>query len=195
MPPKTNVCACIPPGVFHPWLNKISSMKRPFLPTLAFASIALLCACSKKTVEPENAPAPTHSLSADSHAHAAPHGGTLLELGNHHLILEFVHDPAAGKLTAYLLDAHAENFIRTPLAAIDILVARNGPPFPLTLHAVENPATGETIGNSAEFAVEADALKGAAPLNLTIPIIIIRDRTFTNLSVTVNAPGPTEPKK
>lgn len=154
---------------------------------LALASITLLPACSKNSRDRDQA-ASTPAADPHDHNFPAPHGGTLVELGNHLYLLEFVHDPAAGKLTAYLLDAHAENFIRTPLAAIDLTVALNGAPEPFTLNAVENPATGETIGNSAEFAVEAESLKTPGPLNVTIPILMIRDRTFTNVSTTVNAP-------
>ena len=54
------------------------------------------------------------------HAHTAPHGGTLVELGAHQGNVEFVRDAAGGKLTAYILDAHAENFVRVPLDAFTL---------------------------------------------------------------------------
>lgn len=156
-------------------------MKR-LLTSLA-AVIALAVAftgCAKKSSESD------HAHAADdhhhSHNHQAPHGGTLVPLGDHQFNLEFVHDATAGKLTAYLLDAHAANFIRSPLAAIDLVVDRNGTPTPLALVAVANTATGETVGNTAEFSAEADWLKNAGPLQLTIPVLMFRNATFTNVT-------------
>ncbi len=146
---------------------------------LSLSALALfLSACGKKSSD--HAPAPDAHTHA--HVHRAPHGGTLVPLGDHQFNLEFVHDAATGKLTAYLLDAHAENFIRSPLAAIDLVIDRAGTPTPLSLVAVANAATGETVGNTAEFAAEAEWLKTAGPLQLTIPVLMFRNATFTNIA-------------
>jgi hypothetical protein len=111
-------------------------------------------------------------------------------LGEHLYNLEFVHDGANGKLTAYLLDAHAENFIRGPLAAINLTVDVNGTPKPITLFAVANPATGEIVGDTSEYSAQADWLKAtAAPLKIVIPVLIIRDATFRNIPATIKPAG------
>lgn len=148
---------------------------------LTLAAATFLSGCAKQSTDNDRNGS-SAAAAAHDHNFPAPHGGTLVELGNHLYLLELVHDPAAGKLTAYLLDAHAENFIRSPLAAIDLLVSRDGAPAPLSLVAVANSATGETVGNSAEFAAEAEWLKTAAPLNITIPILMFRGATFTDIT-------------
>ena len=43
--------------------------------------------------------------------HKAPHGGTLLEVGEHAAHLEVVRDEKAGKITLYLLDKEAKNAV------------------------------------------------------------------------------------
>jgi hypothetical protein len=47
-----------------------------------------------------------------AHAHNAPHGGTIVQLGREEFHLELVHDPAAGKLIVYLLDHEAKQPVR-----------------------------------------------------------------------------------
>ncbi len=155
----------------------------PLPPTFFLAAITLLglAGCSK----PHEARAPAPAA-ATAHAHHAPHGGTLVPLGQHLYNLEFVHDSENGRLTAYLLDAHAENFIRGPLAAINLTVEVSDTPKPLTLVAVANSATGETVGDTSEYSVQVDWLKTtAAPLKIVIPVLIIREATFKNISASL----------
>jgi hypothetical protein len=159
-------------------MNRRSTLTPRFL-TVALAALAFFSACAKKSGPDQAA---NGSAAAHDHNFPAPHGGTLVELGNHLYLLELVHDRDAGKLTGYILDAHAENFIRSPLAAIDLVVNHDGATTPLSLIAVANSATGETVGNSAEFAAEADWLKTTAPLNITIPILMFRGATFTDIT-------------
>lgn len=115
------------------------------------------------------------------HVHTAPHGGQLVEVGDHAYNLEFVLDRAAGKLTAYVLDGHAENFIRTDLTGIVLTV--NGQP--LTLLPIANPATGETIGNTAQFEAALDALKAAGPVTVKIPALNLRGNAFGAIEATL----------
>ncbi|MSU67532.1 MAG: hypothetical protein EXS40_03010 [Opitutaceae bacterium] len=128
------------------------------LPILA--AVALLAtACSKS----DHAAHDHDKKSAHSaHVHSAPHGGTLVEIGDHAYNLELVRDSAAGTLTAYVLDGHAENFVRIASLAIELIAMPSGQYTPLTLRAVANPSTGETIGDTSQFAVQADWLKTAA---------------------------------
>jgi hypothetical protein len=93
------------------------------------------------------------------HSHVAPHGGTLIELGDHAYSLELVRDAAAGKLTAYVLDGHAENFVRIKSPAFELIAMPGGKYTPLSLKAVANSATGETVGETSQFEVQADWLK------------------------------------
>lgn len=95
------------------------------------------------------------------HVHAAPHGGTLVEIGEHAYNLELVRDNAAGKLTAYVLDGHAENFVRIKSPAIELIAMLGGTYTPVSLKAVANSRTGETVGDTSQFEAQADWLKTA----------------------------------
>ena len=125
--------------------------------TLATVLLCTLAACTKKD------PHAGHDHSAHAkHAHAAPHGGTLVELGEHAFNLEFVRDAATGKLTAYVLDSHAESFVRISAPSFEITATVAGAKQKLTLVAVANAATGEKIGATSQFEATADWLKTTA---------------------------------
>lgn len=123
------------------------------LPLLcAVVLCALLSACAKKT---------DATGKNGEHAHTAPHGGTLVELGEHAYNVELLRDRAAGKLTAWVLGSHAENFVRIKSPTIELVAMPNGQYTPLSLRAVAAPATGETVGDSSQFEAQADWLKTA----------------------------------
>ncbi len=119
------------------------------------------------------------------HVHVAPHGGTLIEIGAHAYNLELLRDAATGKLTAWVLDGHAENFVRLKAASLEAVVATGAGPRPLTLLAVANPATGETIGDTSQFEAQADWLKTAGALSVTVPALEIRGTKFGPLTATL----------
>jgi hypothetical protein len=151
----------------------IAPMRTPLALCLAALIAAMLSGCSK----PEPATA-----SGGGHVHRAPHGGTLVEVGEHAYNLELVRDSAAGKLTAYVLDGHAENFIRISAPAIEIVAITGGQRRPLSLRAVANPATGETVGDTSQFDGEADWLKNTDEFPGTIPTLEIRGTRFENVA-------------
>jgi hypothetical protein len=109
-------------------------------------------------------------------------GGTLVELGDHQFNLEWVRDAASGTLSAYVLDAHAENFVRVPLPAIAVAVTVEGQVKPLTLTATASTVTGETVGNTAHFSVQAEWLKTTGTFTGVIPEIEIRGAKFVNVT-------------
>src|SRR6185503_1476227 len=89
----------------------------------------------------------------------APHGGTLVELGEHAYSLELVRDPATGSLSIFILDAHAENFVRIKAATLELVATVGREQRVLSLRAVANSATGETVGDTSQFDGQADWLK------------------------------------
>src|SRR5687768_17743467 len=115
--------------------------------------IAAVSGCTKKRADGEG-----HA----GHEHRAPHGGTLVELGDHAYTVELVRDDAAGRLTAYVLDGHAENFVRLKAPTIELIAMPGGTLTRVSLQAVANPATGETVGDTSQFAAQAEWLKTAA---------------------------------
>ncbi len=131
-------------------------MKPMLRAALATVLLCTLAACGKK----DDHAGHDHAAHSDQkHVHTAPHGGTLFEIGEHAYNLELLRDAATGKLTAWVLDGHAENFVRLSIPAIELVAMPGGKFTPLTLKAVANPATGETVGDTSQFEVQADWLK------------------------------------
>ena len=119
--------------------------------------LCALVACGKKDDHAGHDHAAEHQ-----HAHTAPHGGTLVEIGEHAYNLELLRDATTGKLTAWILDGHAENFVRIKTQTLELVAMPGGKFTPLTLQAVANPSTGETVGDTSQFEVQADWLKTTA---------------------------------
>jgi hypothetical protein len=148
-------------------------MKLTLLHSVALA--AFLASCSKS---------PDASLPATAeHAHVAPHGGTLIELGDHGYNLELVRDADAGKLSVYILDGHAENFVRIAAPSFELVAITGGERRPLTMRAVANTATGETVGDTSQFEAQADWLKGTSQFPGTIPSLEIKGQKFQNVAL------------
>lgn len=94
-----------------------------------------------------------------------------------------VRDSAAGKLTVYILDGHAENFIRIAAPAIEMVAITGGERRPLSLKAVANAATGETVGNTSQFEAQADWLKTVGDFPGTIESVEIRGTKFNSVAL------------
>jgi hypothetical protein len=129
----------------------------------------------------------TASLCA--HEHNAPHGGTLVVLGEEFAHLELVLDSGAGSLTGYVLDGEAENAVRMGQEDIEIKINDTVQPGDgaeqsnntLILKAVTNVLTGETAGDTSEFAVQSDKLKGVQKFDAVISAINVKGQTFRNI--------------
>lgn len=141
---------------------------------LAATVLLALSACSKS-----EAPAATSATAPAKHEHKPPHGGTPVVLGNEAYHLELVRDADTGKLSAYVLDGEMENFIRATMPSIAIVADVAGAKKTLTLAAIANSATGETVGNTSLFEVQADWLKTTATFDATLTKIEIRGNAFT----------------
>ncbi|MBL9202425.1 MAG: hypothetical protein JNL39_18085 [Opitutaceae bacterium] len=113
------------------------------------------------------------------HVHKAPHGGLLVEIGDHAYNVELVRDDAAGKLTAYVLDGHAENFVRLAAPSITVTAYAAGGRQTATLAAVANTATGETVGNTSQFEGPAAWLKDAGEFNGEVGALEIKGSRFS----------------
>lgn len=148
-------------------------MKLSLAPILSAILLIALAGCSRNE----------SSAGAGGHVHRAPHGGTLVEVGQHAYNIELVRDPAAGKLTAYVLDGHAENFIRIAAPSFDLVAFTGGERRPVTLRAVANSATGETVGDTSQFEGQADWLKNTGEFPGEIPAVNIRGTTFQNVAL------------
>lgn len=134
------------------------------------------------------AASPSESLAQDKrhagHHHEAPHGGTLVEIGDHFAFLELVHDADAGSLTLYVLDGHAEKALRVTHPALTLRLEQPGAaPVTLELKARARAITGETVGDTSEFVVTSDALKGRTSGRGILLEIVIKGQTIKDLAV------------
>lgn len=130
------------------------------------------------------------------HAHAASHGGTLTELGEHFATVEFVLDGEAGTLTAYVMDGCAEKPVRLaqPEIAIELAsiagAANAALPIATSMQARASPLSGETVGDSACFELLHDAIKGASAVSGTITVIHVKGSEFRNVAFTAKQGSP-----
>jgi len=150
---------------------------------LGVASSLILTGCGKSE---------THSDSDHGklHVHVAPHGGTLLELGEHEANLELVRDAAAGKLTAYILDGHAENFLRIPSMGFQLIAQVQGRTESLSFKPVANPATGEKAGDTSQFEAQADWIQSTPAFDGSVPELVVKARSFKDIKVQFTSSKP-----
>ncbi len=129
------------------------------------------------------------TTSGGGHHHESPHGGTAVELGDHEAHLDVVLDPAAGKLTAYVMDAHAENFVRIPAESFEISAKLPAGETTLTLKAVANAASGEKVGDTSQFEARSDAFKGVAGFDAELKQLVVRGKTYSKIPFHVGKSG------
>ncbi len=123
---------------------------------------------------------PVAADGADAHhEHAAPHGGTLVVFGEEFAHLELILDPETGKMTAYVLDGEAERGVAVQQASLGIDVQPEGVErFEVALKPVANVLTGETPGNTSQFAGRSERLKGLAHFRGEIRRLEIKGQRF-----------------
>ena len=117
---------------------------------------------------------------AFAHEHHAPHKGTLVEFGEEFAHLEIVLD-ATGKLSAYALDGEAEKAVRLKQAEIVIAIIGVKGLDSITLKAQASPLSGETVGDSSEFAAQSDSLKGVTQFDGVVKDITTRGTNFKDV--------------
>jgi len=150
-------------------------MKFLRLAPILLLPLALVAGCSK------HEPAPSASATPPHHEHKPPHHGTPVVLGDEVYHVELVRDAATGKLQAYVFDGELETFIRSTVPTIEIDAVVNGQPKTITLSAVPNPATGETVGDTSLFEGQEDWLKTNPEFDATLKTITIRGTTFADV--------------
>ena len=116
------------------------------------------------------------------HRHDPPHGGTGVELGDEEYHLEFVRDAAPGKMQAYVLDAHMENFVRVSTGSFTVSAKRGDGGETLAFMAVGSNATGETIDDTSLFEANADWLKTNNNFDAVLKELTIKGRRYENVA-------------
>jgi hypothetical protein len=121
---------------------------------------------------------PHSSDHGSAHIHQPLRGGVLMELGKHGSgynleILQNTND----HLEIFILDAHAENYVRISQPSIELTLTDSNQT--MSLGAVADPATGETVGNSSLFRTESNISKNI-PLVGTLRSLQIGSKTYTD---------------
>jgi len=147
-----------------------------FQPFKLWFALALLAGCG----EPKHGDHAGHSR--HGHQHTPPHGGTPVVLGNEDYHLEFVLDPAGGKLQAYVLDSHMDKFIRLTNESFTVSAKPNDKPETLVFRAAPNAATGEKVGDTALFEAQADWLKTVKSFEVVLDELTVRGRKFEKIA-------------
>jgi hypothetical protein len=114
------------------------------------------------------------------HNNQPPHGGTPVALGENYNI-EFMLDVASGTLSAYMLDDEMEEFVRSDMPLFEMTAKVGGAEQTLVFKPVANPATGETVGDTALFTAQAGWLKTTKIFDAVIKRVALDGTTFTNV--------------
>jgi hypothetical protein len=107
-------------------------------------------------------------------------GGQLMALGEHGsgYNLELLIDEN-NRFSVYILDAHAENFVRIEQESLQVDLS-DGNTTSITLDAVADSATGETIGNTSHFQSKGTVEK-FLPINGIIEMIEIGSQQYSEI--------------
>ncbi|MFN0058758.1 MAG: hypothetical protein ACKVX7_09915 [Planctomycetota bacterium] len=136
-------------------------------------------------------PAREHDHEHDgAHVHVAPHGGTLVPLGEEFANLELVLDSTRGTLTAFVLDGHAENALRVKQAELVLeVVLAESKAFEMRLPAVESALSGEKKGDSSQFQIVDARLAGVSQLRGQVLSLEVRGRPFVKVAFELKTPA------
>lgn len=116
--------------------------------------------------------------SGGGHVHQAMRGGILMELGPHgsgHNLELLLNNK--GEFEIFILDAHAENYVRIEQSTIELNLADNNRT--ITLNAIPDPATGETVGNSSLFRT-SQSVENLLPIKAEMVNVAIGSSNYLN---------------
>ena len=136
-------------------------------------------------------PAETEAAPANTHAHKAPRGGALVELGDHEANIEILADPTSGTVTGYVLDAHASNPVRIGQPSIHLMLTLPSGETSVTLQAVASFLTGEQPGDTSQFEAVVPEAVGVESFSGRITEIEARGKVFRD--VPFRYPGGGQP--
>lgn len=117
------------------------------------------------------------------HAHEAPHGGTLVLLGEHgsgfHLEIILSKE---GILDLYVLDGEVEHFVRIAQEKLALQVtAKDSESQSISMTAVEDATTGESTGNTSHFQARTE-MKDVESFDAVLSSVTIKGIVFEKVS-------------
>ncbi len=156
-----------------------------------FVAVALLSACGgdHKDHAHKDHDHKDHGHDDHGHVHEAPRGGTLVELGDHEANVELVLDVDRKVFALYVLDAHAENAAKIAQPEVELVIFaskaavkdKGQEDFTLKLTAVANENTGEKVGDTSQFEIGVDDLKGLSAFDGIIKSITVKGATYKDV--------------
>lgn len=150
--------------------------------TLTAAYLLAFTGCGDHGADHDHAAHAEKAGEKAGHHHESAHGGVGVELGEHQYFLDVLATPAEGTLDVWIMDAHAENFVRLPWAEMAVeLTLPGGASQPLRLLPQASAATGETAGDTSHFRGQAEWLKGQTNFTGTFPRLALNGKSFVNV--------------
>ena len=172
-----------------------------FILPLVAGGLLFLTGCPGETpVAKKPAAAPTAHADDDHdhdhgqhhhHADKGPHGGALVAIGQDDAHLELTLDAESGKLTAYVLDGHAEKSVSIKQKSLQLAFtvrkageeekedkeAKNELPESTELVTLAAVSTASD-GTASEFTGESDKLKGVEKFEAAVTSVNIGEKQF-----------------
>ena len=107
------------------------------------------------------------------HAHEPKNGGVLVEVGRHQFNFEILSDASTGKLTVWVLDAHAENYVRIPAPTLQVSASVDG---------------GEKVGDTSQFEGSAEWLKKGGGFSGMVKSVQLGGQSFGDVAFKYEPP-------
>lgn len=157
---------------------------------VGIAICAALTACdgggtnsSQRRASDSHGATASNSTAGHSHEHHAPHGGTLIELGEEFAHVELMLDDSTGTLTAYVLDGEAEHPVRLKDDALVVFIkaGKGGPELRVELTAIANKLTGEQRGDTSEFRGTEERMRGQKSFSGRLERIAVKGQEFKDV--------------
>ncbi len=124
-----------------------------------------------------------HHKEGEGHHHDPLHkaeGASMVALGEHFAHMEMGLDEKSGKLTLWISDGEAGKPIRLKHKEIPMYLKIKGKDKAVKLSAVANKLTGEIVGDTSQFEVQVDQLKGVKEFGGIIPEMVIKGKKFNS---------------
>ncbi|HIG86917.1 MAG TPA: hypothetical protein EYQ25_07740 [Planctomycetes bacterium] len=118
------------------------------------------------------------------HEHVAPHGGALVPIADGTAIIEVVLDGEQGELTLFLFDSCAEKSLRSDLASMTLVCKDEI----FELAARASGLTGESVGDTSEFGLVDERLKGRESLSGKLAQVSLLGSTLTDVGIECPVP-------
>jgi hypothetical protein len=150
------------------WLPFLSLHRRILLPALCVLMAGCVGGQEYDTVTSEDADrAEAHADHDHHHHHEAPHGGHLIELGDHKYNAEVLLEGDPKQLVVYVFDAHAENAVAIDSPSITFALEEGEP---IVLAA--QPQEGDAEGKASKFAAAETSLTDLEALHGSVKVTI-----------------------